>query len=112
MLEADLFSVNPWSAPSAMRGRGYRQVGHRVALGPGYELMPVAEQLGDELAAGVVGIGQEQNLAIQNAGHGQQQDRQLIEQGSGIAVGENQPFVNPRCQGYGGHMSGASLDQQ
>ena len=112
LLETNLFPIDSWPAPSTILGRGDRQVSHRVALGPGYELMPFGEQLSDELAAGVVGIGHEQNLAIQNAGDGEQQDRQLIEQGSGIAVGENQPFMNPRCEGYGGHMTGRSLDQQ
>jgi hypothetical protein len=94
-LETDLFSVQPWPAPSAMLGGGHRQVSDGVAFGPGYELMPIGEQLSDELAAGVVGIGHERNLATQNAADGQQQERQFIEQGSGVAVGENQSFVNP-----------------
>ena len=71
--------------------------------------MPVGEKLSDELAAGIVGIGHQQNLALQDACDGKQQYRQLIEQGSGIAVGEDESFVNARCQGHSGHMSGKSL---
>ena len=95
-----------------MLGRGHRQVSDGVALGPGDELMSFGEQLSDEPAAGVVGIGHEQNFAIQQIGVGEHQHCQLIEQGSGIAVGEDQPFVNPRHQWYGGHLSGSALDQQ
>src|SRR6204780_5696025 len=110
-LETDLFSVQPWPAPSAMLGGGHRQVSDGVAFGPGYELMPVGEQLSDAPAASLVGIVYEQNLAIQKVGDGEQQDRQLIEQGSGIAIGKNQSFVDAGCQGYSGHMSGRSLDK-
>ena len=41
--EADLFSVDPWPAPSTMRGRLHGQVGDGVALGASYELMPIGE---------------------------------------------------------------------
>src|SRR3984885_12481496 len=111
-LETDLFPVQPWPAPSAMLWGGHKQVSDGIAFGPGYELMPVGEQLSDELAAGVVGICFEQNLAFQKVGDGEQQRRQLIEQGSGIAIGKNQSFVDPGCQGYSGRMPGRSLHQQ
>src|ERR1035441_5918943 len=42
--EADLFSVNPWPAPSTMLGRGHRPVSDGVALGASYKLMPIGER--------------------------------------------------------------------
>jgi hypothetical protein len=65
----------------------------------------------DELAAGIIGVCHQQNIARQDVGDGKQQYRQLFEQGSGIAVGEDQPFLNQLRQWYGGHMSGSALDQ-
>src|ERR1039458_1947480 len=95
-----------------MLGRGHRQVSDGVALGASYKLMPVGEQLMDELAAGIVGVCHQQNTARKGVGDGKQKYRQLVEQGSGIAVGEDESFVNPRRQGHSGHMSGSALDQQ
>jgi len=66
----------------------------------------------DELAAGIIGVGHQQNTALQDVGDGKQQYRQFVEQGSGIAVVKDQPFVNPRRQWYSGYMSGSALDQQ
>jgi hypothetical protein len=86
IFEADFFVVDPRPAASAVRGRRCRKVSDGVSFGPSYELMPIGEELSDEPTAGIVGIRHEQNLAIQAVGDREKQCRQLIEQGSGIAV--------------------------
>ena len=83
--EADLVSIGPPVFSIGEAHGGSQKVIDRASLGPSYGLMAVGEWRGDEYAAGVVGIGHEQDLAIQDSGDRQQQTRQLIEQGSGIA---------------------------
>ena len=112
VLKADLGPVDSWPPPLALAGCGHGEVGHGVAFGACHELMPLAEQGEDEPAAGVVGIGHEQDPAVPDAGDREQQGDELAEQGPTIAVGEHQALVNARGQGHRGNMPGRSLDQQ
>jgi len=74
--------------------------------------MSLGQQLGDESARSVVGVGHQQHLAVPEPGEGEQQKGQLVEQGACVAVGSHQSLVGARDQGHGGHVTGGPLDQQ
>ena len=57
------------------------------------------EQSGDDLAAGVIGIGDQEHRLRQLQGG--EQEQQFVEQRPAIAVGEHQTLVNPRGQWHG-----------
>lgn len=57
----------------------------------------LVEQAADDLAAGVIGIGDEQHRLRQL--QGRQEQQQFVEEGPAVAVGRHEPFVNPRREG-------------
>ena len=67
------------------------------------------EQSADDLAAGVVGIGNQQHRLRQLQGC--EQEKQFVEQGAAVAVREHHAFVNARHQ-RDGLKALPGLDQQ
>ena len=72
IFEANFFTVDFWLSLATMLRLGHGQIGHGVALGTRWQLMPVGQKGRDDLAAGLVGVGNEytfrsQARAIQNS---------------------------------------------
>ena len=96
------------AAPGAPRARR-RGVGAGIFLEPGNEVAAPVEQSDDDLAAGVVGIGNQQHRFGEL--QGLEQEQEFVEERPTIAVGKHEAFVNARGQGNG-LKTRPGLDQQ
>ncbi len=92
IFEANLVAVDFWSPLATTRRLGCGQIGHCVALGAREQLMSVGQKRRDDFAAGVVGVGNEQHLAVPGACYRKQQRHELVQKRSGIPAGKHQTF--------------------
>src|ERR1019366_3561281 len=69
VFEADLVAVDSRPTFAATRCVGHRQVSNRVAFGTSQEMMPFGQEGANDLATGVIRIGDEHYRAVPNAGY-------------------------------------------
>ena len=67
ILQANLLAVDSWSSHGAAGPLGHRHEGHDIALGAREQMMLLVQEWDDDLGAGVVGIGHEQDLSAPSA---------------------------------------------
>jgi len=98
--QTQLAAIEPWAAPpSPGIGHNDSLESAGVVFAPGNEVAAPFEEPADDLAAGVIGVGdQEHGLGQVHAG---EEDQELIEQGALVAVAEYQSLVNAGAQGDG-----------
>jgi len=97
--ELDLGTVEPGAAAFARALLHVRDRGDSIGLHAGDQVVVLIAQALDDLASGVVGIGDEVERLL-DRDDAQQRDH-LVEQGTPIAVGPHQPFVNAHGQRHG-----------
>ena len=112
VLEANLCPVDFGSSPLAAQRCRHLEVGDGVAFGTCHKLMSLAEQREHKLAAAVVGISDENYLAIPDARDREEQRNELVEQGPVVSIGEHETLVDARGQRDSGHMPGRPSDEQ
>ena len=71
-----------------------RHVGHGIGLHAGNEVVVLREQTGNDLARGVVCVGDEVLRLID--GGDSEENEHFVEQGAAIAVGPDHAFVDAR----------------
>jgi hypothetical protein len=107
--ELDLVALESGTTSFPSLRRFVSLVSDRVGLHPGNQVMVLLEQAVDDLARGIVAVGDK----VDEFGDGDdaEQGEHLVEQGTPIPVGPHEPLVNARGQGDG-RDAGGSLDQQ
>jgi hypothetical protein len=76
------------------------------------EVVLLEEERLDDLAGGVVGVGDQEEGVVHAGGDRQEEGSELVEEGALVAIGEDQTFVDAGDEGDGGDMSGEALDEQ
>ena len=107
--QPDFGPVKFGAAAARAPGADRHGVSAGVFLEPGNQVAAPVEQSGDDFAAGVIGIGDQEHRLRQLQGG--EQEQQFVEQRPAVAVGEHQSFMNPGGQGRG-LKARADLDQQ
>ena len=74
-------------------------VGDGVGLHPRDQVVVLLEQAGDDLARGIVGVGDEVEGFCD--GDDPEERKHLVEQGAAIAIGPHQPFVDSHGERHG-----------
>jgi hypothetical protein len=92
----------------AFVGLGGR-VGNSIGLDPANPMMALFEQAADNLAGGVVGIGDK----VKRNGDGQdiEQAEHLVEQGTPVTIGPYQTFVDTHGERYAEHALSRVYEQ-
>ena len=109
-VELDLFAIALGCSPLALAFRRFGGfVGNRVGSNTAEQVMTLLKQGFDDLARGVVGIGDkvERGLDV----HGPEQAKHFVEQGTLVAIEPNQTFMDPRSKRYGEHARGRVNEQ-
>jgi hypothetical protein len=112
LLDLNFRAVDPRPSLASVRRRHRRVVGDRVAANPAHQVVSTLDQGGDDGAAGVVGIGDQEELAVPDPGEREQQGHQFVEEGPMVTVREHQPLVDTRYQRHSGDLAGGTLDQE
>ena len=94
ILQPQLGPVHAGPTATSMARPRRRAVGDGVAADSGHEVVPLVEQRSGDLAAGVVGVGDEHHGGVEPPGHGSEESDQLVEQATSIAVGKHETFVD------------------
>jgi hypothetical protein len=93
--KADLVSVDARAAAGTTSRDGSGLVGHGVALHAGDEVVAAVEQGPDDLARAVEGVGDQDDVSLQERCDGEDEADEPVEQGAPVAVGEDEAFVDP-----------------
>ena len=107
--QLDLAVIDLGPASLARAALLVRGVGDGVGLHPGDQVIVVFEQAGDDLARGIVGVGDE--IAGLRDGDDAEEDEHLVEQGAGVAVGPHDTLVDAHGERHGEHAGGGVHQQ-
>ena len=69
IFKANFFAIDARPALSETLDRWNRQISHGIALGPRDQVMALIQQWRDDLATGVVSVGDKQHRALETTGN-------------------------------------------
>ena len=75
-------------------------------------MVALGEKWKDDLAAGVVGVGDEEDRLLEQAGNGKEHLDELVEQAAPTSVRGDQPLVDPADERDAKHLSEQPLHEQ
>ncbi len=107
--ELDLAAIDPGPAPLARAALLMGGVGDGVGLHPGEQVVVLFEQAGDDLARGIVGVGDE--IAGFCDGDDAEQGEHLVEQGTAVAIGPHHALVDADGERHGEDADGGLHEQ-
>ena len=112
VLEADLSPVESGPTAPSHGGTGSRGEGDGGRSGPGNELMVALDQGADHLARGVVGVGDEQQGAVEDRPEVGKEGDELVEQGAAIGVAQDHALVDASDERHGADRVSQATDEQ
>ena len=102
--ELDLPAIDPGPTSLPRAALLVSRVGDGVGLHPRDQVVVFLEQAGDDLARGIVGVGDEVEGFCD--GDDPEERKHLVEQGAAIAIGPHQPFVDSHGERHGEDAGG------
>ncbi len=107
--ELDLAAIDPGSASLARAALLMGGVGDGVGLHPRDQVVVLFEQTGDDLAGGIVGVGDK--VAGFCDGDDAEEGEHLVEQGAAVAIGPHHALVDADGERHGEDAGGGLHEQ-
>lgn len=99
-LELYLLAIACWAPPPSLAFRRFgRRISDSVGFDPAQQMMTLGYQAVNDLASGVVGIGDK--VKRRRDGDETEQDEHFVEQSAAVAIGPDQAFMDACCERHG-----------